>query len=83
MVRMSDHHFHTLSRPTRGGGGGLPQKGKAGGFSGLNDKLDTDGQPYPTILYTSQGLLNKFGLDARAYTAIYKYANVEKANFSG
>jgi hypothetical protein len=35
-----------------GGGGGCYRKGK-GEFSGLNDKPDTDGQPYLTISYTS------------------------------
>jgi hypothetical protein len=32
--------------------GGLPTDG-GGGFSGPKDKLETDGQPYQTILYTS------------------------------
>jgi hypothetical protein len=33
-------------------GGGLPQKGE-GGFSGPNDKPDTDSQPHLTIPYTN------------------------------
>ncbi len=31
----------------------MPQKG-GGGFSGLNDKPDTDGKPYLTIPFTSR-----------------------------
>jgi hypothetical protein len=37
-----------------GKGGGLPQKWK-GVFSGSNTKLNTDGQLYLIIFYTSQG----------------------------
>jgi hypothetical protein len=46
------------------------------GFSGLNTKPDTDGQPYPTILYTSQGFQINFSdwmrliTRERAYPAI-------------
>ncbi len=36
-----------------GGGVGLPKKGWGGGFSGPNDKLDTDGQPYQIMPYKS------------------------------
>jgi hypothetical protein len=43
-----------------GGGGGCHIKGKEGGFSGPNGKLDTDGQPYLTIPYTRQGFQNRF-----------------------
>ncbi len=42
-------HYHI----PRGGGGCHRKVGE--GFSGLNTKLDTDGQPYLTIPYTSQG----------------------------
>ncbi len=38
---------------SHGGGGGAKERG--GGFSGLNDKPDTDGQSYPTNPNTSQG----------------------------
>ncbi len=47
----------TISIPyqvLRGGGGGLPQKGRGGGFPCLNTKPDNNGQPYLTIPYTSQ-----------------------------
>ncbi len=37
----------TMTHDTNIGGGG--------GLSGLNDKPDTDGQPYLTISYSSQG----------------------------
>ncbi len=42
----------------------MPQKDGGGGFSGLNAKPDTDGQPYLTIPYISQGFqIYDFGLD--------------------
>ncbi len=40
---------------SRGRGGRGCQRKMGEGFSGLNTKLDTDGQPYLTIPYTSQG----------------------------
>ncbi len=45
------------------GGGGLPQIGGGGGFSGLDTELDTDGQPYPTILFVSQGFQLMFRIE--------------------
>ncbi len=60
--------FITISIPYHGpqeGGGGLPCHRKGGGFSGLNTKADTDGQPDLTIPYTNHGLQkNYFGMDA-------------------
>jgi hypothetical protein len=46
----------TISIPHHIPGGGVPQKG--GGFSGSNEKPDTDGIPHLTISYTSQGFQN-------------------------
>jgi len=51
-----------VSSPYSYWGGGGPQKGW-GGFPGLNTK-DTNSQSFPTILYTSQGFLINFQMDA-------------------
>ncbi len=51
----SHQYTHPLSCSTTGGG--CHRKG--GGFSGLNNKPYTDGQPYLTTIYWS-GFLNKF-----------------------
>ncbi len=45
MVRLYDHHFYALSRPTRGV---ATEKG-GGGVLKSDTKLDTDGPPY--LLY--------------------------------
>ncbi len=44
------------ARKTNAKGGGVTE---GGGFSGLNDKLDTNCQSYLTIPHTSQSLQNK------------------------
>ncbi len=41
------------------GGRGVATEGGGGGFSGSNDKPDTDSQTYPTIPCTFQGFKNK------------------------
>ncbi len=51
--------------------GGLPQK-EGGGFSGLNTKPDTDGQPYPTILFVSQGFQLMFRIKEQILDTLLK-----------
>jgi hypothetical protein len=48
-------YLNTIHIPYHFSGGWGVATEREGGFSGLNTKPDTDGQPYLTIPYTSQG----------------------------